>query len=111
MTEREIFIAALERREQAEQATYLDQACGGNTTLRQRVEALLRSYSTAPDFMDVPVGEQLASKTNSSLDLLAQWSFTVSPGLTVLRKYFSVLLTVKSSPGCGGFSPSSLAKS
>src|SRR5262245_22279515 len=60
MTEREIFVAALEKAEPTERAAHLVQACGGDAPLRQRVEALLRSYFTAADFMDVPVVEQLA---------------------------------------------------
>src|SRR5262245_24920637 len=70
MTEREIFLAALEREDAAERATYLDQTCGANASLRQRVEALLRSSEQAPGFMDVPVVEQLGGN-GEGLDFLA----------------------------------------
>jgi hypothetical protein len=70
MTERELFVAALERDDPAERATFVDQACGADASLRQRVEALLRSHEGATDFMDVPVVEQLAGD-GGGLDFLA----------------------------------------
>jgi serine/threonine protein kinase len=68
MTEREIFLAALDKDDPTDQAAYLDQACGGNAMLRQRVEALLRAQAT--HFMDTPVVEQLAGDT-TELNFLA----------------------------------------
>jgi hypothetical protein len=68
MTEREIFLAALEKDDPTERAAYLDQTCGADTTLRRRVEALLRALAT--DFLDVPVVEQLAGD-GGGLDFLA----------------------------------------
>ena len=38
----------------AERAAYLDQACAGDLTLRQRVEALLRAHDEAAHFLDRP---------------------------------------------------------
>jgi hypothetical protein len=70
MTEREIFMAALEKDQPAERAAYLDEACAADATLRQRVEALLHSHERAPDFLDVPVTEQLAAD-GAGLDFLA----------------------------------------
>jgi hypothetical protein len=70
MTEREIFLAALEKDNPTERPAYLDQACGADTTLRQRVEALLRSHEQAGNFMDEPVVEQLAGD-GGGLDFLA----------------------------------------
>jgi hypothetical protein len=69
MTEREIFLAALEKDDPTERAAYLDQACGADTALRQRAEALLRAHETSPHFMDVPVVEQMADK-GGGLDFL-----------------------------------------
>jgi hypothetical protein len=69
MTERELFLAAVEKDDPAEQAIFLDQACGGNATLRRRVEALLRSHQQAADFMEVPIVEQLAGD-GEGLDFL-----------------------------------------
>src|SRR5215468_4788905 len=70
MTEREIFLAAMERDDPAERATYLDEACSADAPLRQRVEALLRSHERAAQFMEVPVVEQLAGD-GGGLDFLA----------------------------------------
>jgi serine/threonine protein kinase len=70
MTEREIFLAAVEKDDPSERATYLDQVCGADAALRQRIEALLRSRMRAADFMEVPVLEQLATD-GGGLDFLA----------------------------------------
>src|SRR5262249_10713776 len=70
MTEREIFMAALEKDDPTERAAYLDQACAANATLRQRGEALLRPHNRAPNVMDVAVVEQLAGD-GRGLDFLA----------------------------------------
>ena len=70
MTEREIFLAAVEKDDPTEQATYLDQACGADVSLRQRIEALLRSHERDAAFMNVPVVEQLADDSGG-LDFLA----------------------------------------
>ena len=53
MTEREIFLAALDLPE-ADRAAYLDQACGGDAALRSRVDALLRSHRDAGSFLGSP---------------------------------------------------------
>src|SRR5262249_27098676 len=70
MTERELFLAALEKGDPTERAAYLVEACGADASLRQRVEALLRSHERAAAFMEVPVVEQLASNSEG-LDFLA----------------------------------------
>src|SRR5262249_2250663 len=70
MTEREIFLAAVEKDSPAERAAYLNEACGADASLHQRVEALLRSHERAGDFMEVPVGEQLEGN-GGGLDFLA----------------------------------------
>ena len=41
MSERTIFMAALEIAEPAERAAYLEQACSGDAALRHQVETLL----------------------------------------------------------------------
>ena len=55
MNEQTIFIAALER-VSAERQAFLDEACGNNPELRQRVEKLLVSHEAAVNFMDQPAG-------------------------------------------------------
>jgi WD40 repeat protein/tRNA A-37 threonylcarbamoyl transferase component Bud32 len=64
MTEREIFLDALEREDPAARAAYLDAACAG-PALRRRVEELLRYHREDPAFLNVPAMEQLAAAEES----------------------------------------------
>jgi hypothetical protein len=61
MTERALFLDALQRTDPALRAAYLDTACAGDRALRERVEALLRSSEHAGAFLEVPAVEQLAA--------------------------------------------------
>src|SRR4051794_3247867 len=54
MSERELFLAALERDDPRARASYLDWACAGDAALRARVEALLRSHDEAGSFLKEP---------------------------------------------------------
>jgi WD40 repeat protein/tetratricopeptide (TPR) repeat protein len=54
MNESQIFGHALKLATPAEQAAYLDQACGGDASLRAAVEALLRAHLGDPDFLEAP---------------------------------------------------------
>src|SRR6516162_1976103 len=57
MNERELFIAALEKENSAERDAYLDDACGTDTSLRQRIELLLREEHSLGRFLESsPVG-------------------------------------------------------
>src|SRR5215471_4383359 len=49
-----IFLAALEKATPAERAAYLDEACKGDTSLRQRLEALLQANDTPDRLLDQP---------------------------------------------------------
>jgi serine/threonine protein kinase/tetratricopeptide (TPR) repeat protein len=69
MDERSIFMAALERESAPERSAYLDEACGGDTALRQRVEALLTSHQQAGSFLRMPVPERLAEKVGTPAPL------------------------------------------
>jgi WD40 repeat protein/tRNA A-37 threonylcarbamoyl transferase component Bud32 len=60
VTERTIFLTALDKTDPAARAAYLDQACAGKPALRQRIEQLLESHRQAGSFLDVPAMEQLA---------------------------------------------------
>jgi len=62
MNERSIFMAALERDTPRERSAYLNEACGGDAALRQRVEALLVSHEHAGSFLRTPVPERLADR-------------------------------------------------
>src|SRR5439155_12785139 len=55
MTERDIFLAVLDLPDPAARTAYLDEACGGDTALRARVEALCRSHDAAGSFLAEPV--------------------------------------------------------
>jgi WD40 repeat protein len=59
MTERDVFLTALDK-EEAARAAYLDEVCAGKPALRRRIEQLLRSHQEAGTFLDVPAVEQLA---------------------------------------------------
>src|SRR5262249_26104175 len=52
MSERSIFIAALEKDDPAERAAYLDQACADNWPLRQRIQRLLKAHEPADSFLE-----------------------------------------------------------
>src|SRR5262245_29722282 len=52
MSERAIFIAALEKDDPAERAAFLDQACADNPPLRQRIERLLKAHEPADSFLE-----------------------------------------------------------
>jgi WD40 repeat protein len=62
MQERTIFLDALEKDDPAERAAYLDEACGGDLALRQRVEALLQSHAQAGDFPGKLAPERVAEE-------------------------------------------------
>jgi serine/threonine protein kinase len=65
MTEREIFLRALDREGARERAAYLDAACAGRPALRRRIEALLRSHCEAGDFLGVPALKQILAAEQS----------------------------------------------
>ena len=52
MSERSIFIAALEKDDPAERAAYLAQACADDAALRERIERLLKAHDPADSFLE-----------------------------------------------------------
>ena len=54
MTERDIFIAALQKADPGERQAYLDEACAGQPVLREQVEGLLRLHANAGSFLEQP---------------------------------------------------------
>jgi formylglycine-generating enzyme required for sulfatase activity len=54
MTERDVFLALLDLPDPAARAAFLERACGADSALRARVEALLRSHETAGSFLGSP---------------------------------------------------------
>src|SRR5262249_39362222 len=65
MTEREIFLDALEQEDSGARAAYLDAVCAGRPALRRRVEELLRLHREDPTFLNVPAMEQMAAAEES----------------------------------------------
>src|SRR3989454_1575759 len=53
-SEREIFLAALEKENAAERAAFIDAACAGNRALRERIEELLGEEEKLGDFLETP---------------------------------------------------------
>src|SRR5436305_1761308 len=58
MTEREIFIAALEKPDAGERQRYLQAACGQDSALLDRVQGLLRVHEEAQSFLEAPAPAQ-----------------------------------------------------
>jgi serine/threonine protein kinase len=54
MSERSVFLAALEISDPAERAAYLDRACAADPSLRQAVEQLLAAHDRSGSFMARP---------------------------------------------------------
>src|SRR5262249_7909040 len=54
MSERDLFIAALQITDPAARAAWLDQQCGADVTLRQRLEVLLQALDQAGSLLDNP---------------------------------------------------------
>src|SRR2546430_5868205 len=50
----DIFLAALERGSAEERRAYLDAACAGDASLRERIEALLSAHADAGSFLEKP---------------------------------------------------------
>src|SRR5262245_32292181 len=61
MSERDIFIAALQQKDPAQRQTYLDEACAGQPGLRQQVEHLLRLHEGAGSFLEQPAAASPAT--------------------------------------------------
>jgi serine/threonine protein kinase/WD40 repeat protein len=59
MTERDLVSAALNLDDPAERAAYLNQACAGDTALRQRVEAMLQTHDATVTFANNPKAGKL----------------------------------------------------
>jgi eukaryotic-like serine/threonine-protein kinase len=63
MSERTIFLAALDIADPAGRSAYLERACGGDAALRRQVEALLAAHRREGSFLDVPALAQAGGLT------------------------------------------------
>src|SRR5262245_21429828 len=68
MTERSIFLAALEYDDPAERSAYLDSACDGDPALRAQVEQLLTAHEQSGSFMGRPAPDRLAGELAAGPD-------------------------------------------
>src|SRR5438094_4034422 len=81
MSERDIFIAALQQEDPAERQAYLDEACARRPELRQQVENLLRLHEGAGSFLDRPAAE--AAATGAFQEVAAPASSGEAPGALI----------------------------
>lgn len=65
MTDRDLFIAALEQPE-ADRQAWLDRTCAGDADLRRRLDVLLRAHELASQFLASPAVEPLATPVGST---------------------------------------------
>jgi hypothetical protein len=63
--EKSIFMAALDHEPGAERVAYLDAACGENSELRRRIEALLAAYERADEVLGAE-GHPVTRDSNAS---------------------------------------------
>ena len=61
MTERDLFIAALQQQDPAQRQAYLEQACARQPELRRQVEQLLRLHQGAGSFLEQPAAQAAAT--------------------------------------------------
>ena len=67
MTEQEIYINAIDRLDPVERQLYLDEACNGDSALRERVEKLIRQSDQLGSFLEhSPVDASMAAASPSS---------------------------------------------
>jgi WD40 repeat protein/tRNA A-37 threonylcarbamoyl transferase component Bud32 len=90
MSERSVFLNALDREAPADRAAYLDAACAGKPELRQRIERLLQSHQAEDTFLNVPAPEQLA-RADQALGFLAP---SAEPGALGRLDHYEVLEVV-----------------
>src|SRR5690349_16283464 len=67
MTERSLFLSALEIADPAERSAYLDRACAGDPALRAQVELLLQAHHEPGQFMERPATALVATVDEASL--------------------------------------------
>jgi eukaryotic-like serine/threonine-protein kinase len=65
MNEETIFTQALAKRNAADRAAFLDEACAGNDTLRRQVDELIRSHEEGGSYLEVPAVFQMKPSADS----------------------------------------------
>jgi tetratricopeptide (TPR) repeat protein/serine/threonine protein kinase len=86
VNEHDLFIAALKIEDPAGRSAYLDQACGVDAELRQRVDALLKALAAAGSFLQQPAADAAATADSSPAGASLSHAPTEGPG-TVIGPY------------------------
>jgi serine/threonine protein kinase len=73
MSERDLFIAAVQKDDLAERSAYLDRACAGDPALRERLEVLLRAHDQAGGFLQPPQPASVADTTAPAPETPGGW--------------------------------------
>src|SRR5262245_30847520 len=81
MSERDIFIIALQKDDPAQRQAYLDEACAGQPELRRQVEDLLRLHEGAGSFLEEPAAE--AGATGAFQGAAEQAASPEAPGAVI----------------------------
>jgi hypothetical protein len=68
MQEESIFIEALEKKDAAKRAAFLDQACAGDEALGQRIERLLLRHGQTDSLLDAPAAGVSATVDQPAAD-------------------------------------------
>ena len=85
MIEETIFAKALEIITPADRSDYVQHACGGDLTLLQRAEALLRAHEQSDDFLDLnggsePTVEYAGAASSAAVDAPSARPWAEGPG-------------------------------
>src|SRR5262249_35038628 len=83
MTERDVFIAALQQVDPDQRRAYLDEACARRPELRRQVEHLLRLHDGAGRFLETPAAE--STDTGACRDAAREAPSSEAPGAVIGR--------------------------
>src|SRR5262245_38908323 len=90
---KEIFLAAVELTTPGKRTAYLDETCGGDTLLRQRVEALLEVHDRPAQLLDRPAAQYVAAEAaTATLDFLEP---STKPGALGRLGHYEVLEVIR----------------
>ncbi|MFO1000780.1 MAG: hypothetical protein U0936_10595, partial [Planctomycetaceae bacterium] len=92
MSERTIFLAAIEISDPAERAVFVEQACDGDVNLRSQVEQLLSHHEGNSQFLEMPAGAsgpavEMTVVSHGASDEEDDQNSTAVSGEEELRKY------------------------
>jgi serine/threonine protein kinase len=85
MTERDVFLLALDIKNPAERAAFLDRACADHPSLRAQVDQLLQAHEQAGQFLNPP--HTVASASEHTGPYASYVAATDSAGMVVAGKY------------------------